>query len=369
MRDARVGSLRLGFAIGAAFTFAAAATAPADARDPAPAPQSFSVSAPAPRSFSVSRPAPRSFSVSRPAPQSFSVTISPGYATAGQSTTFQVTVANTSSDATRLGSVKVTPPAGFTPPQPTPWTPLRGKTTVQNRTLSLRGLTLKPGGTVRLSITATAPTKCGGRSVLQWSARAFQGKTGSGPRLALQSAASSQGVKILCPASAACGDGGPPCSTSLVTLDSTYAVVSDARSGTLRQTVNVGGRLVCGSYRFRDPNWYDSVVVPPASQTPTAAPTPIIDQVTYKIRNAKASGVGFCLGAAYDFTTASGRQAPAGTLPNGNPGFIGLLPRCSESKPPCIASVSQKRDAATKTGFDALLKIQIPETGDPWGGA
>ena len=46
--------------------------------------------------------------------------ISPEYTTAGQPTTFQVTVVNTSTSGTTLGSVKLTPPTGFTPPQPDP---------------------------------------------------------------------------------------------------------------------------------------------------------------------------------------------------------------------------------------------------------
>lgn len=301
-----------------------------------------------------------------PAPQSFTVTISPEYSTAGQPTTFQVTVVNTSTEATTLGSVKLTPPIGFTAPQPAPGTPLRRKTKVQNRTLSLRRLSLKPGDMAQVSITATAPTKCG-RTRLQWTAQGFRGATGSGTRLALQLGLSHLGVTVLCPATAACGDGGPPCSTGLVTSDSTYAVISDAPAGTLRQTVNVGGQLTCGSYRFRDPNWYDSVVVPPTSQTPAPAPISIFDNVSYTLRNTTAKGVGFCLGVAYDFTTASGNQARPGTLPNGNPGFIGLLPRCSQSKPPCIASVSQKRNTSAEAGFDTLMKIRIPENGDPWG--
>jgi hypothetical protein len=194
------------------------------------------------------------------------------------------------------------------------------------------------------------------------------GQNGSGSQVALNAAVSSLGVKVLCPAAAACGDGGPPCSTGLVTSNSTYAVISDAASGTLNQTVNVGNRLRCGRYRFRDPNWYDSVVTPPSGSPPTAAPTPIVDSVTYTIRNATMKGIGFCLGAAYDFATASGAQARPGTLPTGNPGFIGLLPRCTSAKPPCISSITQQPDPKAKTGFDAIMQIQIPESGDPWGG-
>ena len=299
-------------------------------------------------------------------PPSFKVTISPEYTTAGQPTTFQVTVVDTSTSGAGLGSVNLTPPAGFTPPQPLPGTPLRHKSHLHNRTLSLHSLELMPGHQAQLSISTTAPTTCG-RTHLHWASHGFETATGAGPQLTLDAALSSVGVSVLCPSTAACGDGGPPCSTSLVTSNSTYAVISDASSGTLRQTVNVGNRLACGSYRFRDPNWYDSGVAAASPPASGVAPAPIVDHVTYRIRDATARGIGFCLGVAYDFATASGGQAPAGTLPNGNPGFIGLLPRCSKAAAPCIASISQPKDPSARIGFDALMTILIPETGDPWG--
>jgi hypothetical protein len=226
-----------------------------------------------------------------------------------------------------------------------------------------------PGKRARLVVTATAPTRCGSRTVLHWTSQAFVGQNGSGLRVALNAAVSSLGVKVLCPAAAVCGDGGPPCSTSLVTSNSTYAVISDAASGTLNQTVNVGNQLRCGTYRFRDPNWYDSAVTPPTTSPPPIAPAPIVDSVTYTIRNATTKGIGFCLGATYEFATASGAQARPGALPNGKPGFIGRLPMCASGKPPCISSVSQQPDANVPSGQDALMQIQIPESGDPWGRA
>jgi hypothetical protein len=295
----------------------------------------------------------------------FKVLITPGYTTTSQQTTFLANVTNTSAPGTTVRSVQLTAPKGFTLAPP-PNTPIGQHMTVQGRTLTVRRISVAPEQTLRFPVTATAPGKCS-RSQLAWTARGFKAANASGTQLSLQSTLSQLTVKVLCPGVAPCGDGGPPCSTSLSTSESTYAVISNASSGTLRQTVNVGKPLTCGSYRFRDTNWYDSAVVS-TSQTPTAAPTPILDHVTYKVRNTTARGVGFCLGAAYDFTTASGSQARPGKLPNGNPGFLGLLPRCSRSKAPCIASVTQKPDASVKTGFDVVLKIQIPENGDPWGG-
>jgi hypothetical protein len=300
--------------------------------------------------------------------QGFKLTVYPAYTTAGQPTTFEVTVANTSSQGATLRSLQLIPPTGFTVSHPGPNTPFRRKTQVHGRTLSLRRISVRPGTKMEFVVTATAPPKCG-KSVLHWASHAFQGGTAVGAQLALQSALSSEGIIVVCPAAAACGDGGPACSTSLTTSVSTYGVISNAGSGTLRQTLDVGKRLTCGQYRFRDPNWYDSVVTSPTAP-PTGAPPPVImDQISYTIKNATANGVDFCLGAAFDFATASGGQAPAGTLPNGNPGFIGLLPTCSGTvSPPCISSISQQNDPSVKTGYDAVLSIQIPEQGDPWGG-
>jgi hypothetical protein len=300
---------------------------------------------------------------------SFKVAISPEYTTAGQPTTFQVTIVNTSPSGTTLGSVKISPPSGFTPPHPTPGSPLRSKTKVRARTLMLHQLSVTPGKRARLSVTATAPARCGSRTVLHWSSRAFATKNGSGAQLALNAAVSSLGVKVLCPDVMPCGVGGVACKTSLVTSNSTYAVTSDATSGTLNQTVNVGNQLRCGSYRFRDPNWYDSVVTASATSPPTTATAPIVDSVAYTIRNAGSNGIGFCLGAAYDFATASGAQARPRKLPTGSPGFIGRLPMCTGGKPPCISSISQQPDPNVPSGHDAVMEIQIPESGDPWGRA
>ena len=106
-------------------------------------------------------------------------------------------------------------------------------------------------------------------------------------------------------------------------------MISDASSGTLQQTLDVGTSLTCAGYQRRDPNWYEANVTPPSSQLDTRATAPLVDDVTYTIKNTTSSGIGFCLGAAFEFTTASGAQAPARALPNGKPGFIGLLPTCT----------------------------------------
>ncbi len=297
----------------------------------------------------------------------FKVMIYPAYTTAGLHTTFEVTVANTSSQGTTLRSVQLTPPTGFAVARPGPAAPFRRKTLVQKRTQTLRAIALQPGGKVQFIVTATAPTNECGKSVLRWTSRAFEGANPTGTQLALQSTGTSVGVTVVCPQLAPCGDGGPACSTTETTNTSVYTATSNAGSGALHGTLDVGKRLKCGAYRFRDPNWYGSTQTVPANTPPTATGAPLVDVVSYTIDNAGTQGLGFCLGVAYDFVTASGAQAPAGTLPNGNAGFIGLLPMCSAAGPPCISSISQQADAHAKTGYDALESIEIPDQGDPWG--
>lgn len=112
----------------------------------------------------------------------FKVTIYPAYTTAGLQTTFEVTVANTSSQGTTLHSVQVIPPTGFTLVRPGPTAPLRRKTFVQNRTFSLHQISLKPGQKMEFNVAATAPTACGQGAVLRWTSRAFEGSKVSGPQ-------------------------------------------------------------------------------------------------------------------------------------------------------------------------------------------
>jgi hypothetical protein len=97
--------------------------------------------------------APEARAASQTPNQAFKVTISPEYATAGEPTTFQVTIVNVSGPGTTLGSVKVTPPTGFAPPQPTVGTPLRRETKVQFLGGTPKhGAARRPGRTTRRQV-------------------------------------------------------------------------------------------------------------------------------------------------------------------------------------------------------------------------
>jgi hypothetical protein len=294
--------------------------------------------------------------------RTFKVVITPSYATAGAATTFAVSVSNTSSQPTSIGSVALKPPTGFTISTSSLSASLRRKALVKQGILSLHRLAVRRGTTLRFAVTATAPSKCG-KSAVRWTVNAFQGGQLSGQQLALQSLASSVGVTVVCPMLAPCGDGGPACSTTQTTSVSSYTAISNAGSGTLLGALDVGRRLTCNGYTSQDPNWYESIV--------TGIKTTVAYRIQYKLKNSTPTLVRACAGLAFEFKTASGAAAPRGALPNGTPGFIGVLPRCAAATTgPCVVSITSSRDQESTTGVDVRLTARIPaqSPGDPWLG-
>ncbi len=277
-----------------------------------------------------------------------------------------VTVQNMSSAGTMLRSVQLLPPTGFKVAQPAPTAPLRKRTLVQRRTTTVHALSLKPGHQQEFPIKATAPipTKCGARTLERWTSHAFEGSTPSGVQLALQQAESKVGVIVVCPQIAPCGDGGPACSTPEDTNVSSYVATSDASSGTLVGGLDVGKRLKCAGYTPQDPNWYDTVLNNGASV--------VTYNIQYTLRGANPSQIRVCFGLPYEFTTASNSNAPTARLPNGNPGFVGLLPLCQVvATGPCIASITPS-PAPNPEGADVVVQVPAPPgyapAGDPWMG-
>jgi hypothetical protein len=163
-----------------------------------------------------------------------------------------------------------------------------------------------------------------------------------------------------------------PCQTTVTTASSVLAIAANPTSGTsgagvLSASLDIGSRLQCQAYTPQDPNWFSfSASSSHRTVLLTYAITPAGPE-TELVGNTK-----FCLGAASGFTTISGTPAPAGRLPNGSSGFIGLLPSChAVPGGPCVDSRRTKPDAASPTGFDIVLRVVIPAelAGDPWGGA
>ena len=360
----RVGYPR--FVLGAALTLAVAAPGPAMAT--AAAPKAGTTTARTTTTAARTTTTGTAKASAAAAQPAFKLDVYPSYATAGFATTFKITVTNTSRGTT-LHSIQLTPPRGFALARFTRTSPLRRTATILNRTLSVRNITVRAGATMPILVTATPPkarTQCHA-AVMRWSTRAFQGTTPTGPQLALRTTGSQTAVTVVCPKFSGCGPGGNGCHTHQPTRVSNYDVSDNATSGGLNETIDVGRELICPGYTNRDKNWYDETLTN-ASPAP-AGTAPFVDTVTYRIDNTTSSGVGFCLGASYDFTSASHAQAPHGTLPNGKPGFVGLLPPCRGGAPPCIANTAQPPDPAVSSGYDTVLTVLIPEIGDPWGGS
>jgi hypothetical protein len=70
--------------------------------------------------------------------------------------------------------------------------------------------------------------------------------------------------------------------------------------------------------------------------------------------------VQICFGAPYEFTVNNGTPAAPGTLPNGNSGFVGLLPGCGalgEGGAPCIQSIAP---FSNETESGLLVTVIVP---------
>ena len=144
-------------------------------------------------------------------------------------------------------------------------------------------------------------------------------------------------------------------------------------SGLLLESANEnsGAQLSCKGYSSADPNTYSFLTTVDRSKVLTIT---IVDPSAHLSGSAQKilKGQMICFGAPYDFTTAAGTPAPAGTLPDGTSGFVGLLPNCSGSTTgPCADTKSETTvpDPNSPLGFDIVLVADIPSglAGDPWG--
>jgi hypothetical protein len=140
--------------------------------------------------------------------------------------------------------------------------------------------------------------------------------------------------------SVACTNG-TDCSTDVGADDTSNLKVTETPTsdGTLSENVDHGSPLSCageqfGGYTGFDPNWYQFTFTGTGSK-----------QLTYDLFSLPFStdnNVQACFGATERFNTVSddGASQP-GTLPDGTPGFIGLLPSCDSvsGAEPCVESI------------------------------
>ena len=172
------------------------------------------------------------------------------------------------------------------------------------------------------------------------------------------------------PPTATLGGPIPPASRfSVAVRTPPTSTLTGSQPGQLVTNALSGRRIRCRGYRTRAPATF-------AFKLLTATPVNITYDITDRITNTTAQGIGFCLAANFPFKTASGAQAPATRLPDGTRGHVGLLPMCAVPLPPagvsvvpCIEKITTVKDSGSSTGVDVILKVRVPTRtkGDPWG--
>lgn len=105
---------------------------------------------------------------------SYTANISPSSVLKDSSTTFDVALTNTSSPGSGLASALIAPPLGFRITHASLPTGARGRAYVIFNVVVLDGLSVPPGSTLDVAVTATAPDRCDTRFT-QWFTWAHEG--------------------------------------------------------------------------------------------------------------------------------------------------------------------------------------------------
>ncbi len=400
-----------------------------------------------------------------PSRDTYSVNISPSSVQKDSSTTFDVAMANTSTPGRTIGAAAITPPLGFRVTGASLPTGAKGHAYVWFNVVLLDHLSVPPGSTLHVAVTATAPSRCN-TPFTRWFTVATGGLFGE---LMFPDSSSSLTTNVTCANPAAGVDfvtqptnstvtqhitppvtvqlvdsgGNPvatsgvsvtlalgnnsgsgtlsgtlteptnasgvatfsdlsidqpglgytltasstgltgatsnpfsesnststtcttsPCTTDLGTSVSDLEISADASAGTINESVDVGSPLTCPNQRISfDSNFYGF------SETGTADKT--LTYELFGLNSDQISEVEICFGAPYEFVNSNGGEAASGTLPDGSPGFVDLLPNCSdefEGIGPCFDTPVTFSD-----GHSGLqVTVHIPGTlvtgapADPW---
>ena len=117
----------------------------------------------------------------------------------------------------------------------------------------------------------------------------------------------------------------------------------------------------CADYDTLDQNGY---VYESTVARGTVVTITIVPQTNLKAPRAVVlASQQLCFGATQDFLDNIGQNAPAATLPNGQSGFVGLLPNCTEtSTGPCHDRAADKTvpDSKSPTNYDIVLVADVP---------
>jgi hypothetical protein len=171
-----------------------------------------------------------------------------------------------------------------------------------------------------------------------------------------------------------CGQG-EECTTDLSSPDSNLFVDSNPNSdpnqnaGTQTESVDLGTPLSCvpeqyGSYSGFDPHWFGWHITGTADK--------VLTYDLFSLPFNADRNVEFCFGATDRFQAASddGASQP-GTLPDGTPGFIGLLRTCDQvdGPQPCIIGVGPISGGLEEGPSGTEVQISIPQGfgADPFG--
>lgn len=163
-----------------------------------------------------------------------------------------------------------------------------------------------------------------------------------------------------CPANDGCS-GTLSTPFSSITVD----VGPGSEAAILTESVDVGTEQHCAGYTPPDASrdWYEFVV----SQSDRSK------TLTWTVNDVSPEGFQVCFGAPYEFqyinpSTGATGPAPPGTLPDGSPGFVGVLNSCDEfdegQLTPCVESILGTENGGTQ----AIVKIPAGNEGDPWPG-
>ncbi len=287
------------------------------------------------------------------APGTYGLTLSPSVAQAGSSSTFTVTGTNNSSNA-EIKKVVIKVPAGFAitavgRPSPDSW-----KVTHSGNEITLQGL-LKPGGSVSIPITATAPTTPG---VYKFATNATGpagtfARVGSDPSVTVAQAA----------AVVSCSPSAPCASPTLSAGASPTALATDSQV-----TAQSGPQADLLTVVLPDPTAAPMLCQQPGGnfgQVVTWNVTTRTSTLVYTVHPAKTKYVydltDTCFGSTQPFPGAV--QNPA----NGNE-YEGSLQFCRVSTeggtvtnpPPCVESILTTRQDAD--GDDDAVTDSDPET-------
>lgn len=291
----------------------------------------------------------------------FSMTVDPASVSAGQSTTFTVTLQNLTSPQ-QLGSANITVPSAFTavsvadPAGP-------ATATVSGNVVQLRDASLAPGGSIALGVTASVPSPCG--ATYTWSVVAKQANDFNGPPgndLTLDPSKSSLTTNVSCggaQVTVACIEN-VTCNASIANGTTTFQVTAFENdrtdAGSLTLANGVGFPIDCAGYK-------ELTASPTVIEGPDREKT-VTATIDKSVMNAQpnngASFLQMCFGAPYTFATRPGTTLTSvDTNGDSVPDFFyGLLPDCGAR--PCVSSRNK-----TNAGDGVIVTLSPGGTQDP----